>query len=264
MKTSHGVVQGYTGVAAVDNKHQVIIHAQAHGQGQERDLLEPTHQHLKLSKREIEQTKITADSGYHNKKALEYLQAHRLDGYIADTGFRSRDPRFNTFERHKPKSRLKPENKFTVDDFNVSMKNQTCSCPAGKTMWLKCKDGKIGNQRFMQFRADEHDCPACPLKKQCLRTPGQQTPGQVNVKLGITEAKRTGVIEQMKQKIDSAMGRAIYSQRLGTVEPVFGNITENIGIKRFTLRGKRKVNVQWQLMAMIHNIFKIYRYGWQW
>ncbi|MFY0658404.1 MAG: transposase, partial [Neptunomonas phycophila] len=38
------------------------------------------------------------------------------------------------------------------------------------------------------------------------------------------------------------MGRHIYSKRLGTVEPVFGNLESNKGLKRFTLRGKEKVN----------------------
>ena len=42
MKTSHGVIQGYTGVVAVDAKHQVIVQAHAYGQGQEHGLLEPT------------------------------------------------------------------------------------------------------------------------------------------------------------------------------------------------------------------------------
>ncbi len=65
----------------------------------------------------------------------------------------------------------------------------------------------------------------------------------------------------MKEKIDSPKGRAIYSQRLGVAEPVFGNIREMIGIKRFSFRGKEKVNAQWQLMAMIHNLLKIHRYG---
>jgi len=73
--------------------------------------------------------------------------------------------------------------------------------------------------------------------------------------------RKTGLIEKMKEKIDSASGRHIYSQRLGTVEPVFGHITEAIGIKRFSLRGKKKVNAQWRLMGLIHNLFKIHRYG---
>lgn len=41
MATSHGVIQGYNGIAAVDSKHQVIVHAEAYGTGQEQDLLKP-------------------------------------------------------------------------------------------------------------------------------------------------------------------------------------------------------------------------------
>ena len=43
--------------------------------------------------------------------------------------------------------------------------------------------------------------------------------------------------ELMKRAIDSPQGRALYSQRIGTVEPVFGNLRHNEGLDRFTLRG---------------------------
>jgi hypothetical protein len=65
----------------------------------------------------------------------------------------------------------------------------------------------------------------------------------------------------MKQKIDTALGRHTYSMRLGIVEPVFGHLTDAIGIKRFTLRGRAKVDAQWKLMTMLHNLLKIHRYG---
>ena len=42
MATSKGVIQGYSGVAAVDSRHQVIVEAQAHGTGSEQELLRPT------------------------------------------------------------------------------------------------------------------------------------------------------------------------------------------------------------------------------
>ena len=77
------------------------------------------------------------------------------------------------------------------------------------------------------------------------------------------KTRQQQLIEQMKDKIDGDRGRAIYSRRLGTVEPVFGNITHAIGFKRFSLRGKKKVNGQWQLITMIHNIFKVHRMAWQ-
>ena len=48
----------------------------------------------------------------------------------------------------------------------------------------------------------------------------------------------------MKQKIDTPEGRQQYSRRLGIVEPVFGHINSCLGLKRFSLRGKIKVNIQ--------------------
>ena len=61
----------------------------------------------------------------------------------------------------------------------------------------------------------------------------------------------------MRQAIDSARGRALYSRRIATVEPVFANIRHHSGMRRFTLRGKAKVATQWQLYCLVHNIEKI-------
>ena len=63
----------------------------------------------------------------------------------------------------------------------------------------------------------------------------------------------------MKNKVDTPEGRNIYSKRMGIVEPVFGNIVACKGLDRFTLRGKIKVNIQWKLYSLVHNIGKIWR-----
>jgi hypothetical protein len=65
----------------------------------------------------------------------------------------------------------------------------------------------------------------------------------------------------MKRKIDSALGKLIYRRRLATVEPVFANLRAAKRLDRFTLRGKRKVNAQWLLYCLVHNLGKIQRYG---
>ena len=65
----------------------------------------------------------------------------------------------------------------------------------------------------------------------------------------------------MKEKIDTPEGRDIYSKRMGIVEPVFGNITYAKGLNRFTLRSKKKVNIQWILYCLVHNIEKICNVG---
>lgn len=266
MKTSHGVIQGYIGVAAVDSECQVVVHAEAHGQPQEHELLTPTVEGIRevltpgRSKKDpLKGAKVIADSGYHSRKNVEYLEAAKVDGYIADTGFRSRDPRFQSAERHRVKGRVKLKRSFSVDDFHFDPKKRSVRCPAGNLMWLKCSRARIGRYLFLQFQAHKADCEGCGLRRNCLRTETQKTPRLVNIRVDKTG---TSLLDQMRSKIDSVRGRHIYSHRISVVEPVFGNITSAIGIKRFSLRGKKKVNGQWKLMAMIHNIIKIHRYGW--
>jgi hypothetical protein len=60
----------------------------------------------------------------------------------------------------------------------------------------------------------------------------------------------------MVGKIDTAQGRRIYPQRLAIAEPVFANIRINKRLDRFTLRGKIKVNIQWLMYCLVHNIDK--------
>ena len=67
--------------------------------------------------------------------------------------------------------------------------------------------------------------------------------------------------KQMKQKIDTLEGRKIYSQRLRIVEPVFANIRAQKKLDRLTLRGRGKVNIQWRLYCLVHNIEKILHFG---
>ena len=56
-------------------------------------------------------------------------------------------------------------------------------------------------------------------------------------------------------------GKQIYSHRMSVVEPVFGNLSSNKGLNRFSLRGKAKVQGQWQLFCLIQNVEKLMRYG---
>ena len=65
--------------------------------------------------------------------------------------------------------------------------------------------------------------------------------------------------EKMIKKIDTSLGRETYAKRLGIVEPCFANIEYHKKMNRFTLRGREKVDVQWHLYCIVHNIGKINR-----
>jgi len=266
MKTSHGVLQGYTGVAAVDSKHQVVVHAEAFGTGDEHGLLEPMLDGIKDNLADdniLKRSQVLADSGFHSATTLTLLEDEGIDGYIADNRFRSRDPRFADAGRYKPQAPRKPHvnGRYTPEDFEADIENRTCLCPAGKAMWLKSERAKITGRIFMQFQGHQADCDACLQRAQCLRSSKQKSARQVNILLEVLPKTKNSPLVRMKEKIDSTLGRHIYSRRLGTVEPVFGHLRENIGLRRFSLRGRDKVDGQWKLMAMLHNLTKIHRYG---
>ena len=92
-----------------------------------------------------------------------------------------------------------------------------------------------------------------------MRKPPTSRGRQVSFRTGV-KTEQSSALTRMKTKIDSDEGRHIYSQRLGTVEPVFGNITVNKKMDRFGHRGKSKVNAQWLMFCMVQNIEKLQRY----
>ncbi|MBL4614737.1 MAG: transposase [Magnetovibrio sp.] len=61
--------------------------------------------------------------------------------------------------------------------------------------------------------------------------------------------------------MDSVHGKLIYSHRMSVVEPVFANISTNKKLNRFSLRSKDKVQSQWRLYCLVHNIEKLANYG---
>ena len=261
MKTSNGVIQGYVGVSAVDEKHQIIISAEAFGQCQEHDLLEPIVNSVKenLGQDYIEKAKLTADSGFHNKHNVAFCQEENIDAYIADKSFRSRDPRFKDYKRFKPKT--KPKKYFVPADFTFNEELNSCHCPAGKKMWLSASNSIMGEHVYHRFEGYLNVCRQCTLQKKCMRKTPTNRGRQVSIRTGEAQHQAPSLLKQMQEKIDSRKGRHIYSQRIGTVEPVFGNINTNKRLNRFSFRGKTKVNAQWLMYCMVHNIEKFQHYG---
>jgi transposase len=67
--------------------------------------------------------------------------------------------------------------------------------------------------------------------------------------------------ERMAAKVRSPAGQALYSRRKVIVEPVFGQIKEARGFRRFLLRGLDKVRGEWRVVCLGHNLLKLWRYG---
>jgi transposase len=76
----------------------------------------------------------------------------------------------------------------------------------------------------------------------------------------ILEAPATAK-ERMTAKVQTPEGKALYARRKVIVEPVFGQIKEARGFRRFLLRGLQKIRGEWRLVCLGHNLLKIWRYG---
>ena len=67
--------------------------------------------------------------------------------------------------------------------------------------------------------------------------------------------------DRMKRKLRAKRGRQRHALRMGTVEPVFGQIKQGRGFRQFLLRGLDKVNREWTLICAGHNLLKLFRFG---
>lgn len=271
MKSSNGIIQGYNGVAMVDSKHQVVVAAEAFGEGNEYDKLAPmigkTRENFVATQSEadvFENTKLTADSGFHTNKNMEMLVAEKIDGYVADRDFRRRDPQFDNYGRYKEraqKERKRRENRrrlFSTEDFTFDPDLKFCYCPAGKRLYRSGANTNINGFLATKFQGPKSACMPCDLRSQCLRHPDRTEVRQVAYFHGRSAKISESAAEKMKRKIDSPAGKLIYSKRIGTVEPVFAHIRHVLGLGRFSLRGKIKVNCQWLLFCAVHNMKKLY------
>ena len=152
MATSHGVVQGYNANAMVDEKHQVIVNAEAYGKGEDSSLMEPmlegARQKLESSgiKEPLKDKTISADTGYYSAKNLKACEEYEVDAYVPDPKFRKRDIRFADAGRHRrsvDKRHEKYKSKkrwFSVDDFNYDDETGKLICPAGCELYVRSRN----------------------------------------------------------------------------------------------------------------------------
>lgn len=187
---------------------------------------------------------VTADAGYGSQENYAMLEQKGIEAFV----------KYNSFDKElnlKPKSKTKKdpsklENREPVFDEEL---NQYC-CPAGKPLMELYTFTKKTSTGFKQNISAQqaNGCESCPLKHQCFKGNGNRI-FEINHELKQTRRK-------VKERLISEMGKKKRAQRSIDVEPVFANIKQNKQFKRFMLRGKYKVEIEWGLIALAHNLKK--------
>lgn len=253
IKSSHGVIQGYNGLAAVDSKKQVIVSCEAFGESQEGQFFKTM---VNSAKKNIKRAKIKngtsshktylADTNYFSEENLKFAAKSKIIAIIPDPQFRKRDPNFADRDRFR-----KTKGKFTKDDFTFDKKVKSYICPNGSILKPSGRITLNTNSGY-KYQSNAGDCKKCSLKNRCI-----SKKNGTKRTLYIVDSKKINYSERMKRLIDNENIRKLYSRRMAIVEPVFSHITYCKNMNRFTLRGKEKVNTQWLLYCITHNISKI-------
>jgi hypothetical protein len=244
--TSNGYIQGYIGMAVSDQKEQIIVCAGAVGSANEGEhfprMLEETLGNVKeAGVKAPEDTKPTFLCGknYFSEENLKACEEHGADAIIPDSRYKRRLGR----------------KKYMAEDFTFCEKENNYECPAGKKLEFK-RVGKIKEVEGKIYRGDPRDCGRCPVREKCMgkrKSPPKKTRPRT---LFIQKADENPLCRTMREKLNEQEYQDKYAYRIQIIEPVFANIEYCKGLNRFTLRGAVKVNGQWQLYCIVHNLGK--------
>jgi transposase len=176
---------------------------------------------------------VVADAGYGSEENYVSLDNLKVEAYI----------KYNTFDKEaKGKKR---------DCFSYDQASDCYVCSVGRLLRRVGAHQRKTRTGFVQdyVRYQSISCEGCSLREQCCRGECNRTL-DVNRRLVSLKAKAT-------EKLTSEKGIYYRRKRCIEVEPVFGNIKQNKGFRRFMLRGTVKTEIETGLLALAHNFAKM-------
>ena len=183
--------------------------------------------------------KVMADGAYGSEENYAYLEDEEVGSYL----------KYNTFDKEQRK-RYKPD-PFQADQFGYDGRKDEFICPADRRLiYIETKVRTTENGYRSERRHYEcEDCGGCSLKEQCTRAKGNR---RITVSFKLQEMRA-----RARDNLTSDEGIELRSRRGVDVESVFGRIKQNWNFRRFFLRGLEKVEIEWGLLCMAHNMAKL-------
>jgi len=185
---------------------------------------------------------IITDAGYGSEENYEFLESENITAYV----------KYNTF--HKESSRKWKNDPTKVQNFIYDAQTDTYSCKMGRAfVFLYERKVKSDNGYTITVRVYEClNCNGCIHRDNCVKSEQDYANRRIYINARLNELKA-----KVRENLTSEKGLEMRSKRPIEVESVFGNIKGNFGVRRFLLRGMQKVNIEWGLYAIAHNMRKI-------
>jgi transposase len=245
MKTRHGFQSAYNCQTVVDTESQIILAEDIvscpDDSGQIESIINSIRKETGL-KPEI----LLADAGYLNGGDLQYLNREGIIGLIADKELSK--------IKNDREGIIDEDRRFKKDKFKYDPEKDEYTCPEGMKLIRESKNSQKTRRKngfeveYLQYRCRE--CKDCFNQEKCCRS-----------KIGrkITRYSDETLREEMHDLLRSDWGYETYKARMCTNEPVFGNIKYNKGFSEFHLRGLSNVKGEFSLMAIAHNLEKMWK-----
>lgn len=186
---------------------------------------------------------VIADAGYGSEENYSFLEGRGIQAYV----------KYNMFDRERRKKKV--SSVLTVDNLYYNETRDCYYCPMGQAMNFKREKIRITQTGYKQTlrQYEAQNCQGCPLRGACHRGNGDRV---IEINRKLNEYRK-----QAEELLAGEQGIRFRKQRCFDVEPVFGNIKQNKGFKRFLLRGIKKVNIEIGLVALAHNLKKVFTLG---
>jgi len=255
IRSSSGYIQGYIGMAVSDAHNQIIVSAEAVGSATEGEhfprLLDDAlgnMEKVEVKPPEVNKRVMLGDNDFFSEDNFRACCDQNIEAIIPDDQYKKR------LGGNEEKQEKK---KYEAIDFKYHEEDDYYECPAGKRLEYKRDTVMPGGHEWKEYCASVKDCRICSRHAKCLKSKKEINKikrGRTLMKIKNNESgSLCGV---MKEKLNTKEYQDKYSYRIQIVEPVFANIKYCKGLNQFTLRGKKKVNGQWLLYCIVHNLGK--------
>lgn len=224
----------YLSQLSVDIAHHVITDIRAyHADGKDNQQLQDISKRLKgrLWKLGLPWQTILADTGYSSGENYAFLEKMCLESYIPPHGTYKGGPEGFVYHQegdyyHCPQGKIIPFTKYFLDHRTKTKKKE--------------------------YRASKKVCIGCSMRENCLGKKVQEK--------RFTVTAYRAEYERNNKRIKSKYGRYLKKKRSSTVEPVFGTLTQFMGMRKVNTKGIEQANKCMHLAAIAYNLKKYLKF----
>jgi len=226
----------------VGTEGQYIVGFSVHQNAADNVTLRAHLEQLKNNLKQLPRTWV-ADAGYGNEENYRLLESEKVEACLKYPGF----------DREKRKrAKLREKEKYQSSQFTLQPDEDVYLCPQGKPLYFAREVEEISATGYRSVKREYRcgECEGCVARGVC----SPKSKNGRTLSIGPELVRLRGIAFR---KLTSELGEKLRKRRLAEVESVFGLLKQNGGFRRFHLRGLEKVEVEWGILSMAHNLKKL-------